>query len=81
MIQYINKLQATLKHYNAQEEASFIVPRIREEAFIETSKTRMEAFHTQSKGKAKVEDEESLNEAPKDIDWKLICVEQRYQKK
>lgn len=40
-----------------------MAPRIREEASFETPKTRTEAIHTQSKGKAKIDDEKSSDEA------------------
>lgn len=46
--------------------------RIRKVASFETPKTQTEALHMQSKGKPKIEDVESLGEAPNDIDWKLI---------
>lgn len=57
-----------------------MTPRIREEASSETLRTRTEAIQTQSKGKAKLEDEESSDEAPKDVDWKLVHIVQRYRK-
>lgn len=51
-----------------------MAPKIREEASFETPKTRMEAIHTQSKEKAKMEDEELSDETSKDVDWKLVHV-------
>lgn len=80
MMKYIKKLQETLEQYKAWEKASFMAPRMREEASIKTPKARTEAFHMQFKEKAKIEDEESSNKAPKDVDWKVIRVIQRYQK-
>lgn len=49
-----------------------MAPKIRKEASFETPKTWTEAVHTQSKGKDNLEDEKSSDEAPKDVDWKLI---------
>lgn len=40
-----------------------MAPRIRKEASFKTPKTLMEAMHTQSNGKAKLEDEESSDKA------------------
>lgn len=57
-----------------------MIPKIQEEAFLKTPKTQTEAIHTQSKGKAKLEDKESSNETSKNIDWKLVRAIQRYQK-
>lgn len=72
MLQYIKKLQTTLKQYKIRQEAIFMVLIIREEASFETLRTRIEAIQTHSKGKAKLEDEETLDKALKDIDWKLV---------
>lgn len=37
-------------------------------------------IQTQSKGKAKMEDDESSDKALKDVDWKPVQAVQRYQK-
>lgn len=81
MVQYIKKkLQATLEQHKAQKEALFMAPKKREETSFETLKTQTEAIHMQSKGNAKLDDEESSDETPKDVYWKLVCAVQRYHK-
>lgn len=77
MVQYIKKLQETLEQYKTREVTLFMAPRIRKEASFETPKTRTKEIHTQSKGKAKVEDEKSSDETPRDINWKLARAVQR----
>lgn len=56
-----------------------MAPKVREDAFINTLRTRIEAIQEQSKGKAKLEDEESSDDAPKNVDQKLVWTLQRYQ--
>lgn len=77
MMRYIKRLKATFEQYKAWEEASFMASKVREETSFEAPKTWTEMLHTQSKGNTKVGDEESSDEAPRDIDWKLERVGRR----
>lgn len=45
-----------------------MTPRIKEEAPIRTVRTQMKAIKIKSKGKAKLEGEESSDKTPKDVD-------------
>lgn len=80
MMRYIKRLKATFEQYKAWEEASFMASKVREETSFEAPKTRTQMLHTQSKGNTKVGDEESSDEVPRDINWNLVRVVQRYQK-
>ena len=40
MLQYIKRLQATLEQYKTWEEASFMNPKVKEDACIDTPRTR-----------------------------------------
>lgn len=57
-----------LDQYNARKEASHGATR--------ADTLRMENLN--SKGKSNTEDDESFNETPRDVDWKLVHALQRF---
>lgn len=68
MVQHIKRLQATLEQYNARDEASQGVARIRDKPTKEMHQTRGEVARAYCKGKGKVDDEESSDEASRSVD-------------
>lgn len=53
----------------------------REETYFETPRTQTEMLQTQTKGKAKIENNEPSYQTLKDVDQKLVRAVQMYQKK
>lgn len=78
MLQYVRRLQVIFEQCKAQEEASLIAPKGREQASIDISRTRIGVIQMRSKDK--FEKGESSDDAPKDVDWKSVRATQRYRK-